>query len=401
MIILAIFSGILITQFVSEFFLSPGYFKGTHNDFLAFYTTGQLSASGHIDQVYDEQSLTDLQRQIVPHPVGALGYMPYLNPPFVAVLLAPLEWVDVNDARLIWMIINVLVMIGVGWVLTRSVRNRWLRVLFVGLIASSYPVFQNLIQGQLSIIITALSLLGIYFAEKQRWFTSGLCLSILAVKPQLALFVGIALLIFRQWDIIKGILAGVGAVVLITLPFTGIKLYQTYASFSAHVGESHVSGAGRVGDTTWKGDMKYMYSLSGLSVATFGQNNVVLTNTFTYGIAAILIALFAWASRVQRPSLASTRGRLVLAATIAIALVINPHAYSHDGILLLAILAVILPIWKDAARTTLYFLVALVLMYIDQQTGSHWTTVSLILCVIAVLSLIIQRKASRLLPSHH
>lgn len=369
----------MLYSFAAEFFLSSGYFKGTHNDFLAFYATGKLVVEGHIAQVYDPSALTAIQRTIIPHEVGALGYMPFLNPPFVAILLAPMGLTDVNTARLAWIVLSVIVMIGIAWCMTRSIENKWKRGLCMFLIASSYPVFQNLIQGQLSILLTAAVLAGIYMAEKGKLFYSGLFLTALVVKPQLAVFVGIALLAFRQWEVIKGMIIGTLALLLVTLPFTGIDIYHDYAQFASGVTSGHFTGAGTIDRTIWQGNMKYMYSLQGLAVMLFGQTNPTLTNSFVFGVGVVLVGLFAWVSwRRHTPSLRSAQGRLVLAAGIAIALLINPHAYSQDAILMLAILAVILPIWRDKLRTIVYFLAAVALMYLDQQTGSHWTTLLLI-----------------------
>ncbi len=384
-------SVISLMQFSHEFFFSPGYFKGTHNDFLAFYTTGQLASSGRIEQVYDATTLTELQRLIVPHPVSALGYMPFLNPPFVAVLLAPLGWFNVNDARLVWMLINVALMIGIGWYLTRTIVTGWQRALVLLLLVTSYPVFQNLIQGQLSIAITAIVLLGLHFALQRRMIATGACLAILTIKPQLAVMVGIGLLVFRQWEMIKGMVIAAAVCLLVTLPLTGTSLYQTYAEFSAGVSASHVSGAGRAGDSTWEGNMKYMYSLPGLSVALIGQDNVTATNLFTYGIGAALITLFFLAARRLQPSLFTTSGRLVLAAGIAIILLINPHAYSQDAMLLYIPMAILLLIWRTSYMVII-FLASIALMYPDQMAGSHWLTISLLLSIIYILVATIRQK---------
>ncbi|MFZ1458445.1 MAG: glycosyltransferase family 87 protein [Candidatus Saccharimonadales bacterium] len=372
------FSYYLLASFINEFFLSAGYFKGTHNDFLAFYSTGQLTAYGDIASVYNEQALTAIQRGIVPHPVSALGYMPFLNPPFVALLLAPLGLLAVNDARLVWMIVNAALMIGIAWYFTLGIASKWQRGIIIGLIATTYPVFQNLIQGQLSIIITGLVIAAMYCAEKGKLFTAGLFLTCLTIKPQLAVFVGLGLLLFRQWRVIKGMVVGTAALLLVTLPFTGVSLYTEYIHFSSGVAAGHVSGAGTVGETTWEGNMKYMYSLPGLAVSLFGQRNVASTNAFYFGIGALLIMAYLWVARRTSPSFRSNQGRIMLATGLAIILLINPHAYSQDAILLLAIPAVILPIWRDQRQTIIVFLAAMTLQYVDQMTGLHLTTLALL-----------------------
>ena len=384
--VLIVFGAILTYQFTNEFFLSNGYFKGTHNDFLAFWATGKLVAEGNIGQVYSVDALTAIQRTVVPHPVSMLGYMPFLNPPFVAVLLAPLGVLSVNDARLAWMVLSVIVMVAISWFLTSHIGNTCVRIGLILLLSTSYPVFQNLIQGQLSILIVALVIASIYLAERGKMLASGVLLSVLVIKPQLAVFVGIGLLAFRQWSMIKGMVLGAITILLLTLPFTGLGLYQEYVQFSSGVASGHFTGAGMNDATTWQGNMKYMYSLQGLAVMLFGQKNTILTNSFVAGVGISLIGLFAWtAYKKTWPSLRSPTGRRMMAVGISIILLINPHAYSQDAILLYALLAVMLPLWQRPSSAIMYFLAGVALLNIDQQTGSHWMTLALISASVVTL----------------
>lgn len=377
--VLIVFGAILTYQFTNEFFLSNGYFKGTHNDFLAFWATGKLVAEGNIGQVYSADALTAIQRTVVPHPVSMLGYMPFLNPPFVAVLLAPLGVLSVNDARLAWMVLSVIVMVAISWFLTRSIQNKWTRTLCIFLIASSYPVFQNLIQGQLSILLTAAILAGIYMAERGKLFYSGLFLSALVVKPQLAVFVGIALLAFRQWTVIKGMIVGTLALLIVTLPFTGIDIYRDYVQFASGVTSGHFTGAGTIDRTTWQGDMKYMYSLLGLAVAIFGQGNIVMTNLFVWGVGAILIVIYIFHIRYVRPSLSTNEGRVALSKAMAIMLLLNPHAYPHDVVLIVPLLYILYLGDKENLKLILPIVGLSTLTYIDMRFYSHLITALLLL----------------------
>ncbi len=390
--VLIVFGAILTYQFTNEFFLSNGYFKGTHNDFLAFWATGKLVADGNIGQVYSVDALTAIQRTVVPHPVSMLGYMPFLNPPFVAVLLAPLGILSINDARLAWMLINIVIMMGMAWYFTRGIANRWQRGLLMALISTSYPVFQNLIQGQLSILLAALSIAALYCAARGHLILSGVFLACLTVKPQLALFVGAGLLIFKQWRVIQGMIIGTTTILLLTLPLTGVSLYADYAHFSSGVTAGHFNGAGMVSDTTWEGNMKYMYSLPGLTVSLFGQKNVVLTNTFNIIVGAIFIGAYLWAALSARPSLVGKNGRYMMVAGIAIVLLINPHAYSQDALLLFTLLPILLLIWNNQRQTLLIFLSGIGLLYIDQQTGWHLMTLALLGIVAWCLFMTLSRK---------
>src|ERR1017187_6555702 len=109
----------LVVIFAREFFWGSGSFHGTHNDFLAFYGAAHLTLHGQISQIYNPTVMTQFQRTIVHHSVGANGYMPFLNPPFIAVLLSPLALLSINDARVVWLILNLILISGIAYWLVK------------------------------------------------------------------------------------------------------------------------------------------------------------------------------------------------------------------------------------------------------------------------------------------
>src|SRR5437879_2383999 len=113
--VLGAVSTYLAISFARELGSGPGQFHGTHYDFLAFYGAAHLSAHHQIAQIYDTDTLTQFQRTIIPHSVGAAGYMPFLNPPFVAVFLTPLALLSIGGARLLWLIVNLALITGIAY----------------------------------------------------------------------------------------------------------------------------------------------------------------------------------------------------------------------------------------------------------------------------------------------
>src|SRR5437660_2491730 len=73
-----------------EIILGQTPFLDNHHDFLAFYSAGYLTSHGQVDKIYDPATISSLQYSIVHQSVGAAGFMAYVNPPAIAVLLAPL-----------------------------------------------------------------------------------------------------------------------------------------------------------------------------------------------------------------------------------------------------------------------------------------------------------------------
>lgn len=111
------FGSVLAIGLVHE--LAAPIAAGTHDDFLAFFAAGRLVLEGHPAGLYLPSAITAIERTIIPGPVGANGYMPFLNPPFAAVVLAPLALLPTELARVIWAGINGTALAGaalaIGW----------------------------------------------------------------------------------------------------------------------------------------------------------------------------------------------------------------------------------------------------------------------------------------------
>lgn len=393
--ILVFCSAYFLVVFTTEFFTGSGTYHGRHYDFLAFYSAAHFVTSGDIAQIYSASAMTSFERTIVPHPVSALGYMPFLNPPFMAVIIAPLSLLQINDSRLIWMLINLSLMAWLAFTLTKSVGSRYMRALYMFLIIASYPVLQNLIQGQISIFILAGCLLSLYAYENKKLMTSGALLSVLAIKPQLALFVGLGLVLFRQWRMIKGLLLATLALVVLSLPFTGFNLYVTYIEFSRAVASGHFTGAGVLEPAAWQGSLSYAFGLNGAYTSLFGQSNVTMVNIFTLVTGGALLALLLITFKKQKPGLKTKSARLVLAASLATLLLINPHAYAHDLILAFVILAILTPVAKVNILIPA-FLAFVSLSYIDDKYGLHFTTLALVSFVLCLaVSILLKRKNTK------
>ncbi|HUC87374.1 MAG TPA: glycosyltransferase family 87 protein [Candidatus Saccharimonadales bacterium] len=305
---------------------------GDHNDFLAFFTAAKLVLSGSIGHLYLAKTFASAQHAISHHPIGAEGYMPFLNPPFVAVLLAPLGSIPELPSRVLWLICNTIL---VSWLLLKlvqplSLKHKWVAAL---LLLGTFPVYENLVEGQLSILILAGCFLALAAAKKNHNFVAGLWLTVLWIKPQLAIMALAGLLIFKAWDAAKGLIVGVVALVLVGLPITGYQIYIAYARFLVQVLIAHTNGAGAAHPSVWQGQLKLTAGVNGLYTGIFGQYRVLLVDTATAITDLILIGTYFLAARTVRPGLSSPSRRLMLIGGIGLMLLLDPHLFQQDVIL--------------------------------------------------------------------
>ncbi len=319
---------------------------GGHHDFLAFWAAGRLILEGRPADLYDAAALTALQRTVIPVPVGMNGYMPFINPPFAAVLIAPFAGPSEQVGRVVWAILNAALAVGSAFWITRGLSGRH-RLVGVVLIATSFPVYHALAEGQWSILLLVAGLLALDAARRGKRVATGAALGVLWLKPQFVALPLLALLAGRRWRVAAtSALVGAGVVTL-ALPLTGIGPNLTYVGYLTDVVTSHFTGAGASGATVWRGDLASTEGLNGLLVGWFGQDASGLVNILWAGLALALGAAWGLTARSRPPGLDSPGPRAMLAAGIALVMLVNPNQFVQDCVLLFLALDALAPLPGD------------------------------------------------------
>jgi hypothetical protein len=319
--------------------------------------------------------------------------MAYMNPPFAAVLLSPLALLSFAKARLLWLGLNLIAIAGISVWLSKPLDKR-LKWLGVFLLVSSFPVYQALIEGQPSVLLLLGCVLAYIAACKHRYVVSGICLSLLFIKPQFALFALIGLAIMKQWRTMLAMIGSAAAVVLVFLPITGINLYFTYAHYMLSVVTDHFNGAGFVVPAAWYGALNTASGINGFYTALFGQTQVHSVNILTAVTVILLLVLFCFAIAKQKFSLTNRDGKLMLAAAIAMALLIDTHLYAQDALLIYMVLP-LLAGFGNYFRTIILVVLACNIIRIDQNISIHIFTLLLYLFVVLIYLKIIRTSTSK------
>jgi hypothetical protein len=266
--------------------------------------------------------------------------MPFLNPPAAAAVLSPLALLPEQSARLVWLAINIVLAIACALMLT-SGRDIRIRVLTTITLLASFPAFQALVEGQWSFVLLLAGLAAISAARRNNPVLAGALLGVFWLKPPLLLFVLAWLLVTRHWRIAAAAVVAVVAITLATLPWTGVASNINYVGYLGGVSLAHVSGAGAAGTTTWEGALPNMEGLIGLPATIVGQQNAIAVDLITAAIAAALVAFFVVATRrhlLERP----LHTRYAVAA-VALGLLLDPHLYAQDCVLIAVVIALLLP----------------------------------------------------------
>jgi len=386
--------GILLVALIRELTVAPA--DSAYHDFLAFFAAGKLVLDGHGSLLYGSGAVTAIQRSIIPHSLGANGYMPFINPPFAATVFVPLAALPEPLARGVWAAISLaLASVAAAWIV-RPLSGRQRTVGFI-LVLSSYPAFHALAEGQWSFVLLLAGLAALGAARAGRWRLAGAALGVLWIKPQLVVLPLAGLLLARRWtSVAVAVLVG-AALAAATLTLTGPAVYGQYLTYLADVVLSHFTGAGAVHQTAWRGDLTTAEGLNGLLVGVFGQRAVGVVDLAWAAGSALLVGLFLLASRARRPGFAELEERLMLAAGIALVLLVNPNLFAQDTVLVFLVVAALLPVPGDAGLLLLAAVTATAdLVFLDLTVEPwHIFTLVLLLGFVSVCLVTITRAGTR------
>ncbi len=211
-------------------------------DFVVFYSAANLVAAGRAYELYHLGALTPIQHAAQPGiPPGVLP-LAYFNPPFFALLLAPLSYLSFGHAFQVWSGSKLLLLAVDCWMIWRIAAPvaRPYRVAAVAGFLTLQPVAFTIQLGQFSLILVT-SWLGAYLLFRAgRDKAAGLALAPLLIKPEL-LFPVVLLLAWKRRTAALAALAGMtAAAVVVSLAMIGLHGLVDYPEFildlSAHPG---------------------------------------------------------------------------------------------------------------------------------------------------------------------
>ncbi|MBV8301956.1 MAG: DUF2029 domain-containing protein [Candidatus Dormibacteraeota bacterium] len=330
-------AGLWLTWLIGE--LSGPISQSGHHDFFAFYAAATLVHQHQAQLLYDAPAVTAIERQIFNHPTGYAGYMPFLNPPSAAAVLSPLASLSEASARFVWLGVDLVCAALSAWLLTLGFSAK-IRLLGVLAVFGTFPAFQTLVEGQWSYVMLLGALAAIPLARRNHPFLAGAALVVLWLKPPLFLLVVVWLVCTGRWRLLSGAVAAVAVLTLVTLPLTGIDANLNYVSYTLSVTGAHLSGGGAAGSTAWEGAFPNMEGLLGVAAAIVGQQHTVAVDVLTLVLSLLVVAVLVWTMH-GRWTVRPADLQVVVAAMLA-ALLLDPHLYAQDCILLLLPVGVLL-----------------------------------------------------------
>ena len=274
------------------------------HDFLNLYAGASLARDGvfagmHVPdvQLQREQEFAPQLRELVP----------FVRPPFYALLLAPLAWLPFGAAFWAWLGLQTGAL-AATW--TWAFRHWGSDALIFG---SMYlPTALGIAHGQDCVLVLSI-VLGTYaLARGERHFSSGAILGLGLIKFHLFLLWPLALLVQRRWRMLAGACVTVTAELLASLLLAGPSGLAKYIALLRMTDLRHLSPSPEL-----------MINLRGLAI-NFGLDHIAVAGLLT-AVAVILTLAACWHAPLWRSVAAASAGSLLVA----------PHVYGYDAGLLL------------------------------------------------------------------
>ncbi len=294
--------------------------RNGYQDFTIYYTGARLLLERKSADLYNLDAQYQVQRQFTHVPIRHEA-LPYNHPPFEALLFVPLARLNYWPAYLLWTAINLTMLATALWMLRLLSAIRQLSTLMLGLGSIAFfPLAIGLIQGQDTVLLLLLLVLGLIALQRGADSAAGACFAAGLFRPHMVLPL-VLLLLSKRPRLLLGFVPVALGLAALWVALTGWGGPVAYVRF---VLATERSGAGGFG-------VQAVPNLRGIVYTVFqGHPGYALPGLLTLLLSVTLFA-FAW-HRIHRGNDAVIHS-FCLAAAVAV--LVSFHALAHDATILL------------------------------------------------------------------
>jgi hypothetical protein len=311
------------------------------HDFLNLYTGASLALDGNFAHMHSPEVQLARERQYVPE-LDAL--VPFVRPPFYALILAPLALIPFSPAFWVWLGLQTALLIGC-WIWAF---RRWgPDALVFG--ALYLPTALGIAHGQDCVVMLAIVIAVYTLADRKNDFLSGVVLGLGLIKFHLFLLWPLALLVQKRWRLMAGAGTAVAVEVLVSLLLAGPGGIAEYFALLRKKDIEHLNPSPELG-----------ISVHALAI-NFNLDNLIVRGLLVAAVIA-LVCVACWRAPLWRWVAASSAGSLLVA----------PHIYGYDAGLLLASLWLAIFVCIQKWTRIAALLVTTPIPYLMTLAGSPW-----------------------------
>jgi alpha-1,2-mannosyltransferase len=356
------------------FTASGSYRPGT--DFSVFWVASHVMLHGAPAQVYDYVAFGKLERLLLDGYQHG-GFLPWLYPPMFLLLVTPLALLPFWPAFFVFVAASAAVFVA-AVLRVSGLANALGDAKLAGLVVVACPcVFVCATFGQNALLTAALAAFAVYWVERKP-VLAGLCIGLLAAKPQMALLFPLVLIAARAWRVMA--VAAVTAVLftVLSLAVCGLQslhLFLASASLARDITLEH-------GERFWLA--------SSTPFAAFRLAGMDLTLAYLAQAGVALVAAAAACYVWRRTQEIGARASILAVAT----LIANPYTWHYEltwlGIALACMVATGLRRGWARGEQTILALAWILPLYEFFNRVAEWPQVGPIILLLMLL-MIVQR----------
>lgn len=321
-------------------------------DFTIFYGAAKMVREGLGHSLYNPQLQFQVQREFAPGVSIRQGALPYNHPPFETLLFLPLTLLPYSSAYFAWLVANLLGLLLIVALLRKQVpflqqASPWWCWFAL---ATYFPIFVALLQGQDVIVLVLLLALGFLALQGNKDFLAGCWLGLGLFRFHLILPLLFILLWQKRTKTLFGFSTVSALLAVISAAIVGWKELWLYPGYVWFIERTMGHGAIVPSD---------MPNLRGTVSVLLGRNSDLLV-VFVVGVISLALVLFVAERWRRQPEKKLSLG---FAAAVIVTVLVSYHAFAYDLSLL------ILPIF---------------LVLDDLQSRPSWRSFQKIACLVPV-----------------
>jgi len=297
-----------------------------YGDFASFYAAGTLVRRGLGTEIYNHEAQWKVQQEFAPEVEIRQGPLPYIRPPFEALLFSVFATWPYATALLLWTGLKLGFLAAIPFVVIRS--RSWedhIPLWAVGLLAlGTFPEFMDLLMGQDATLLALLFAISFRQLATDRDTAAGFVLGLALFKFQLVIPFVIALCIAGRKRVLPGFVTSAFAVLAISAAMVGWRGLLQYPSYLLAL--NRAAGIGVI-------TPEYQINLRGL--LTFFVGRSPYPGRIHLVLLPVALAAIVYAGLIWRKA----GGRLLaegFGLALIIAIVTSYYAYDYDLLLLIA-----------------------------------------------------------------
>ena len=204
-----------------------------YGDFASFYTAGTLVRRGLGADLYNLAAQWKVQREFASEVKIRQGPLPYIRPPFEALLFSVFARWPYVTALLLWTTLKLALLATIPFIVVhgRSWREGfpiWMTGL---LVLGTYPAFFDLLMGQDAVLLAFLFAVCFWQLETGRDTGAGVTLGLALIKFQLAIPFLLILWISGRKRVLPGFAASASTVIALSAALVGWRTLFKYPGY--------------------------------------------------------------------------------------------------------------------------------------------------------------------------